>query len=71
MTIIDQLRPGIALMFERLGWKVEVVQLGGEVRVDLRRGDLLETRNFPMPKANSDLSEALLAWRDELQGEQA
>jgi antitoxin (DNA-binding transcriptional repressor) of toxin-antitoxin stability system len=70
MTIIDQLRPGIHLTFERLGYKVEVAQARGQVEVTLTKDGETEVRLFPMPSKNRDISAPLLLWRDEKKEEQ-
>lgn len=69
MTIIESVRPGISLIFEREGFKVSVTQEGAQIKVELVKGEVTEARYFPFPRANKDLSIELLRWRDELKGQ--
>lgn len=67
MAVIDQVRPGIVALFGRKGYAASVTaEAGGKLKISLARGDFRETRSFPVPSTNKELSPLLLQWVEEL-----
>lgn len=62
------LLPGISAMFADLGYSVNLYDTKGLLVIRLTKGETVESRTYPYPQTNLELSEPLRAWRDELSG---
>ena len=65
-STITSLVPGIVRTFDQFGYSIHVTEVNGQIGITLRRGDWTESRQFPIPATNADLSEQLITWREEL-----
>jgi len=69
-TLLRLVTPGISYLFGIIGWKAQVGDSGGKIEVSLTHPTHPpQSRTFPYPVTNTDLSTPLLEWRDQLQEE--
>lgn len=62
------LLPGIDALFGALGWKARLTDTDGLLVVSIKKGTDVQSRTYPYPQTNEELSTPLRAWRDELMG---
>lgn len=60
---LPRLTPGIAKIFSDTEYLVNVTELSDQLSITLTKGDVTETRRFPYPATNRDLSIPLYAWK--------
>lgn len=60
---LNRLAPGIAKVFEASGFVTNVTEVADQLSVTVTKGSYAETRQFPYPAVNRDLSIPLQAWR--------
>ncbi len=60
------LLPGVSELFGALGYKAHLYDTDGLLVVRLTKGADVQSRTYPYPQTNLELSEPLRAWRDEL-----
>lgn len=58
-----RLTPGIAAIFTDAGYSVNVTEVSDQLSVTVAKDAYTETRTFPYPSVNRDLSLPLLAWK--------
>lgn len=57
-----RLTPGIAKIFNAAGFQTNVTEVNDQLSITVSRNTYTETRSFPYPAVNSDLSIPLQAW---------
>lgn len=57
-----RLTPGIAKIFNAAGYQVNVTEVNDQLSLTVTKNGYSETRSFPYPAVNSDLSIPLQAW---------
>lgn len=57
-----RLSPGIAKIFNNAGYQVNVTEVADQLSLTVSLGSYSETRLFPYPATNWDLSVPLQAW---------
>ena len=58
-----RLTPGIAAIFEPAGFVTNVTEVADQLSVTVLKGSYSETKQFPYPAVNVDLSLPLQAWK--------
>lgn len=58
-----RLAPGIAAIFDDAGYITNVTEINDQLAVTVSKAGVTETRMFPYPSVNKDLSVPLLAWK--------
>ena len=64
---LTRLLPGIARCFAP--WKTNVTEVNGQIQITVIKDGIPETKLFPFPSTNKDLSIPLRAWRVLLEGQ--
>lgn len=60
---LPRLAPGIAAIFADAGYLTNVTEVDFQLSVTVTKGNYTETRQFPYPAVNRDLSLPLQAWK--------
>lgn len=63
---LPRLTPGIAQVFSDTPYLVNVTEVNDQLSVTVSLGAYTETREFPYPATNRDLSIPLQAWKVQL-----
>lgn len=58
-----RLSPGVAKIFSDAGFTTNVTEVDDQLSVTVTKNGYVETRQFPYPSVNRDLSLPLLAWK--------
>lgn len=59
---LTRLAPGIGKIFDAAGYVANVTEVADQLSITVTKGNYLETKQFPYPAVNRDLSLPLQAW---------